>query len=167
MKLIKILSLSLLTFTLGAACNKDDTSCPGSKTEFTVGNGKIYVPNIFTSNGDGINDAFFVFSDTNVVSIKDFKIKNGKGNTIFESENEQTLTFNSSLWDIEAYEGRFSYSFEANSKDGTTSTVSGHALSFPGDEKLDCDGCQFGTQHDGYGRFNDGFPALETDIDCK
>jgi CHU_C Type IX secretion signal domain len=165
MKLIKILSLSLLAFTLLAACNKDEKSCPGSKTEFTVGNGKIYVPNIFTSNGDGINDVFYVFSDTNIVSIKDLKIKNGKGNTIFERENEQFP--NTSSWSIDSYKGRFSYSFEAKSSDGTSANVSGHALSFPGDKKLDCDGCQFPTQHDGYGRFNDGLPTLESNIDCK
>ena len=166
MKFIKILSLALLASILCIACDKAETSCPNTKTEFVVGNGKIYVPNIITPNGDGYNDNLEFFRDTGILSIKNIIVKNGKGKTIFEDEAGQNPITSRILWESDSYRGRFSYSFEAESIDGTIATISGHVLGFSGSGELDCDGCRFGTQAF-FGEFDDSRPDLEGEIKCK
>jgi gliding motility-associated-like protein len=49
---------------------------------------KVWLPNVFSPNNDGINDIFTVFGETsNVQMVEEFKIFNRWGNLIFESEN--------------------------------------------------------------------------------
>jgi gliding motility-associated-like protein len=46
----------------------------------------IFIPNIFTPNGDGVNDGFTLFTDPQV-SIDQFLIFDRWGNMIFETRN--------------------------------------------------------------------------------
>ncbi|MCR9286301.1 MAG: gliding motility-associated C-terminal domain-containing protein [Bacteroidetes bacterium] len=49
---------------------------------------KVWLPNVFSPNNDGINDIFTVFGETsNVQMVEEFKIFNRWGSLIFESEN--------------------------------------------------------------------------------
>lgn len=159
----------MLVLLLGESCKKDkyENCCPNSSTEFTVGNGKVYVPNIFTPNGDGVNDVFQVFGDTNVQAYKNIKIKNGKGDVIFELEEVQNIGAFNPVWTPTSYEGNFSYSFIAASKDGTEVAISGSACSYTYQsgnppEGFDCTKCRFATQHDGAGGFCDSCPFFES-----
>lgn len=50
-------------------------------------NEEIFVPNVFTPNGDGLNDAFYVKLGDRPVSSFDFTITNRNGKTLFHAEN--------------------------------------------------------------------------------
>jgi gliding motility-associated-like protein len=51
---------------------------------------KVYVPNVFSPNGDGQNDIFFVMGDEDqIVSIKKFMVLSRWGEKIFEETNFQ------------------------------------------------------------------------------
>ena len=124
------------------------------------------MPNVFTPNGDGINDIFMAFADTNIVEIKNFRIIDVKGNLLFFNSSGQPNNPSSSAWSASDifYIGRFKYKFTAVSKDGTSSDIAGTACCFPyeSDPKdWDCDGCHFGTQHDGNGGFCEKCPGFE------
>jgi gliding motility-associated-like protein len=44
----------------------------------------VFIPNIFSPNGDGANDIFHIFADDSVVEIKTFQIYNRWGEPVFE-----------------------------------------------------------------------------------
>jgi hypothetical protein len=49
--------------------------CCGTKpVEFTFGLSKVYIPNVFTPNGDGLNDIFFPFTNDDIVDVIDFTV---------------------------------------------------------------------------------------------
>lgn len=47
----------------------------------------IFVPNIFTPNGDGVNDLVTVFTDDNIKIIDNLKIFSRWGELVFERSN--------------------------------------------------------------------------------
>jgi gliding motility-associated-like protein len=44
----------------------------------------VYIPNVFSPNGDGANDVFHIFADDSVVEIKTFQVYNRWGEPVFE-----------------------------------------------------------------------------------
>ncbi|MBK8562159.1 MAG: hypothetical protein IPN76_02130 [Saprospiraceae bacterium] len=90
--LFKIHLLIAVLTILAISCDKDDRDacCPKGPDSFEVGNGRVYVPNIFTPNFDGINDVFFLYGDSNIVEFKDFRITSGKtGALLFAADSFQ------------------------------------------------------------------------------
>jgi len=61
-------------------------SNPGSATAKTLSD-NIYIPNAFTPNGDGNNDAFNIYSNAGVITGVDMKIFNQWGQLIYETNN--------------------------------------------------------------------------------
>lgn len=60
---------------------------------------KVYIPNIFSPNDDGINDYFIVYTNPETASnikIKSIKIFNRWGGLVFDGE---TFPFNTPIWD--------------------------------------------------------------------
>ena len=49
----------------------------------------VYIPNVFTPNGDGINDNFMIFGGIGVTQIEVLKIYNRWGELLFEASNFQ------------------------------------------------------------------------------
>jgi gliding motility-associated-like protein len=49
----------------------------------------VYIPDIFSPNGDGINDVFMIYADPGVKQILEFKIFDRWGELMFEDENFQ------------------------------------------------------------------------------
>ncbi|MGB3084039.1 MAG: gliding motility-associated C-terminal domain-containing protein, partial [Saprospiraceae bacterium] len=49
--------------------------------------GEVYVPNVFTPNGDQINDRFFVYANEDVHLIDEFAVYNRWGEVVFAQQN--------------------------------------------------------------------------------
>ena len=158
-KMLK-LTLPLLVFTMGLfSCKDDDPKsplegcCGNDAIEETVGNGYVYVPNIFTPNGDGINDYLFVNVDS-IASIAEFEIKDKSGKVVFEVFD--VMPDNPVAgWDGEVdnlvVEGLYSVSVTVIAEDGTSRTIKGKVCNFPCDdnnvtERVPDEHCQFPAQ---------------------
>ena len=87
--LLMIIACSSLLF----ACKKDGNSnvlngcCDTPAINATVGLGHVYVPNVFTPNGDGINDRLVVNGDQNIILIRSFRVSDKEGTTVFYAED--------------------------------------------------------------------------------
>jgi hypothetical protein len=65
--------------------NEYEGCCGTSPVEFTVNTGKVYIPNVFTPNGDGINDIFIPQINGDIIEIQDFSILSAIGDTLIFS----------------------------------------------------------------------------------
>lgn len=67
----------------------EKTSCTFSDDLFIDVNKirRVYVPNVFSPNDDGINDFFTIYGGTDVNIVRDFKIFDRFGTLIFEANN--------------------------------------------------------------------------------
>ncbi|MCU0346281.1 MAG: gliding motility-associated C-terminal domain-containing protein [Saprospiraceae bacterium] len=74
------------TFYVVTVTNKDGCSASASiMVEVSKPEGSIYVPNIFSPNGDGINDVLVVFADENQVkTIPSFQVFSRWGEAVFQ-----------------------------------------------------------------------------------
>jgi gliding motility-associated-like protein len=64
----------------------------------------VYIPNVFSPNGDGINDEFLPFTGISVQGIRAFRIFDRQGNQVFAAEN-MPLNQPSAGWNGD-FEGR-------------------------------------------------------------
>ena len=62
---------------------------------------QLYLPNIFSPNGDGINDIYQIFAGNSIASIQQFRIFDAEGRLMYQV-NDRLPTDNSVGWD-----GRF------------------------------------------------------------
>ncbi len=155
----------------GVSCNDDDNNtaqtkdCCTSETEFTVGNGKIYIPNIFTPNGDGINDIFLPFASPEIDRLFIFEIKDLNGKVLISysaiEPNDIVFSWNESKPGF--YIGKFQYLVMARSTSGDFRTISGIACSqISAFETEDCQNCHYPNQYDGAGGFCKTCDSFET-----
>ncbi|KAA3630902.1 MAG: hypothetical protein DWQ02_17200, partial [Bacteroidetes bacterium] len=81
----------------------DEDGCPVSDdiTIFVDKERRVFIPNVFSPNSDGVNDILFINSGTDVVQVKSFIIANRWGEVVFEQFNFSSND-SSSGWD-----GRF------------------------------------------------------------
>lgn len=91
-KLFKLLVICLLNVSLLMAQNGKDTlpkiyeGCCGTKPyEFSYGNAKVFIPNVFTPNGDGLNDIFMPFISNDIIEVQDYSILCANGDTLLFS----------------------------------------------------------------------------------
>jgi gliding motility-associated-like protein len=98
-------------------CKCQDTIPPGS------GPPKIYIPNIFSPNGDGNNDLFFV-RGTGITSM-DLKIYNRWGNLVY-STNDQQSGWDGRFQQVECPEGAYFYVLTYSDQRGASLTKSGN-----------------------------------------
>ncbi len=75
------------TYTVNVFASKGDCMASTSKVIRVEVPSSLQVPNIFTPNGDGINDEFFLKAN-NLVQIN-FKVYDRWGNTVFESNSDK------------------------------------------------------------------------------
>ena len=136
-----------------------------------VGPGKVYIPNAFTPDRDGLNDLFTIFAGDSIARIDLMQILDSVGTVIFENElfepNRGDLGWDGTSGDSLAA-GLFNYKFIVRATDNTTKTIEGQACSIPCIDgtisysnfsaQMDC---AFPVQHDGLGEFDPVLPSFE------
>jgi gliding motility-associated-like protein len=159
------------------ACKDDEPEsalkgcCGNEAINQDVGNGHIYVANIFTPNGDGINDRLEI-STQNVSLIVEVEIRDHSGGVVFESFDTE-LNNASDGWDGKVNgvvsEGVYNISVQVLAEDGSNHTVNGKVCNFPCDdnnltEKVSSANCAFPSQAN-IGHFDPTIPSGEQ-LDC-
>jgi len=93
----------------------------------------MYVPNVFTPNGDGVNDYFVPFVNENVPAFDAYLIYTAVGDTLLFSRNGFNYNYIPSwAWDGNRpdgtpYIGPFKYEFVVFLKNNTLYTIKGSA----------------------------------------
>jgi gliding motility-associated-like protein len=89
----------------------------------------IYVPNIFSPNGDGINDQISVFAGSDVREIMSWVIFDGWGNMVFQARgfmpNDESVYWDGNAQNKPLNPGVFTYRLDVLLQDGTTKVVYG------------------------------------------
>lgn len=69
----------------------DETECVATDevTIHVVLNRPVYIPNVFSPNGDGLNDRFTIYGGPAVSQVRDLKIFSRWGSLVFEASNFQ------------------------------------------------------------------------------
>lgn len=180
MKRYTYLLLCLGVFALlFSACKDDDDNGNGNGGETTnaccqiphleacIGGGKVFVPNAFTPNGDGINDIFYPFTGIGIKEITSFKIFNENGTIIFEANNfrgnDPTRSWDGSLFDGTIANGVYAYSIDITNLKDETQFFDGSVCVRSGFDPLPCvdfeKHCAYGNQ---YNPFTEEFNAFVT-----
>lgn len=178
MKSKYLILLSIYLFISFSACTKDaktdivalakeyESCCGAEPFEFNVkyDDGEIvyiYVPNVFTPNGDGINDKFFPVVNDEIRSFTAFYIQqevfDDTTSTIVYSVGEEFKkdSFQTKAWDGKdakghLFKGAFSYHITCFTKSGKAFAIMGNACSvLCGEDALklkDNANCFYGSQ---------------------
>jgi gliding motility-associated-like protein len=133
--------------------------------------GDICLPNIFTPNGDGVNDILLVRQSTGLPQIDTltFMIKDASGTILFYS-NDPAVGWDGS------YNGKKKagvYTCEVNARLTNDETIefTGTVTMLPdllNDYRVnDCSECRFGSQFSGHGDFDTDLPTNEPSDICN
>ena len=89
----------------------------------------VFVPNAFTPNGDGINDSFTLFSDSDIRTIRSLKIFDRWGGIVFSRDNflpgETAFGWNGDVNNQQAPGGIYIYSADLIMEDGQDEQLNG------------------------------------------
>ena len=101
----------------------DDRGCTKSLTiEIRVDDSvDLYIPNVFSPNGDGVNDFFEIKSNHFDISVNRFRVFDRWGNGVYSQENvllSELLPWNGLFGDEEVNDGVFVYLLELTTKRG-------------------------------------------------
>jgi hypothetical protein len=154
------LLFAMLCITISIACKKDGNAnglsgcCDTPAINATVGLGHVYVPNVFTPNGDGINDRLVVYGDQNIILIRSFRVSNKEGTSVFYAEdlvpNDATNAWDGTV-NAKYKNGVYSFVMVVQAFDNATATLEGKVCNYrcldSGEEDpISGVGCQFPTQ---------------------
>ncbi|MDQ3015267.1 MAG: gliding motility-associated C-terminal domain-containing protein [Bacteroidota bacterium] len=166
---------ALIIFGLNIfSCKKDESpsGCCGTPSiEASFGNATIFVPNIFTPNGDGINDLLQVYGDS-IRIISNLEITTSNGIVVFSAmdvfQNDPVATWDGYVNGIKL-EGLFDISVTSMAEDGTIKIFKGKVYNYPcGDatfpHPVNTNDCHFPSQVDN-GVYNHNIPSGENS-DC-
>lgn len=148
-----------------SSCQKEEKSvlkgcCGNEVLDGSFGNGHVYLPNIFTPNGDGVNDLFYVLGDS-IRRIIDFEIRNKSGQLAFHVTDSQ-INDNKNRWDGNldgiVQKGLYNFTLTVEAEDGTIGNFNGKVCNYPcglidGEEMISMDGCHFGIEYYWYTEF--------------
>lgn len=150
-----------------------ESCCGAEPVEFTEGKAYLFVPNVFTPNGDKKNDYFSPKHDKGIVGFDTYLIFTPVGDTLlfasagYDPDNIENTAWNGMLKNGEPYIGLFKYQFTVFLKDGGLYKIEGKACRVecgPNAKKLkDKKGCFYPVQTDNNGRLKKDAPNQESD----
>ncbi len=173
--------LSILCLYFCSSCSDDENNndnnsittfekscCNTPHLEACIGGAKVYISNVFTPNGDGTNDLFYVSSGSGINRIEQFTISDQDGTPVFEKfsffANNPDQGWDGRLPDGSLPNGVYNYQIIISNAAGLSETLEGQVCARTGD--LTCvdkeQHCAYGLQHDGTGGFNPDFATGET-----
>ena len=92
----------------------------------------VYIPNVFSPNGDGENDVFFIQAGPSVVEIKSFLVFNRWGESVFEINNvppnSESFGWNGTFRGEILNPGAFAYFAEIEFIDGIVEIYKGDVV---------------------------------------
>ncbi len=150
--------------------------CITEPVQLNIGSGSIYVPTMFTPDGNGINDVFQVSADSNILKIDTFTIFNQfTGDILFEETEMTEITpengFDGIVADTVAAT-QYLYYLVVTSVDNVTMRVNGSICSLPCEEPLNVprpdriDDCAFPIQYDIVNGIYDENIDSQEDLNC-
>jgi len=150
--------------------------CSQAPLQSSIGAGRVFVPNIFTPNRDGLNDIFHVYGTSNMARLDLFQVRlMGSDSLLFEVRDATSFS-PATGWDgvIEnaVFYGQYAYLVRATSIDSVTRTFSGIVCSVPCDsvdliaEPMNFRNCTFGSQFDETTFTLDRTSPLSEPLDC-
>lgn len=149
--------------------------CSRNVQEAEVGSAKIFIPSIFTPDGNGINDFFQISTDTSMLRIDTFFVFDQiNGDTVFNSVNIEEIIpengFDGVVMDS-VIATQYAYRITVTSKDSITETFRGRVCCIPCVESLNLPtprglmNCTFSSQYTEEGGFDsDNVP--NEDMNC-
>ena len=180
-------SLLLLSMIVFMATSREDdyldmqtsdllqNCCNSNPIERELGSGKIFIPTIFTPNGNGLNDFFQISADTNIAKIDTFLVFNQiNGNTVFNRLNITEIIpengFDGLVEDT-IIATQYSYQIVVTSKDNVQEKFSGFVCCLPCQMPLNIltpdsiNNCAFPIQYDSINGYDENIDSGET-LDC-
>ena len=100
-----------------------------SMTIFVNTDYKIYIPNIFSPNGDGVNDVIMISADESVREITSFSIFDRWGNLVFGAEqfqaNDSSISWDGKMKGEVMNPGVFTFRVVVDFSDGASEVIYG------------------------------------------
>jgi|GEM_PF-5529628 len=126
--------------------------CDDPPASAQVGTGWVWVPNVFTPNGDGWHDWMAVYTDS-MKQIINIEIRNEDKVVVFTKKNIPLHDFGNWIWDGKingrVEQALYSFTLQVQAIDHTIKTIEGHICNCPCDQAGDEDfkpisNCEFG-----------------------
>lgn len=121
---VKPLNTTLYTITV---TNEDGCTASDNATIIVDKKRKVYAPNIFSPNGDGVNDYFAILYGLDVLKIQNFNIFDRWGNQILyiNEINDEQNGWDGKIKEDDAPEGAYLFKADVLYLDGDKETITG------------------------------------------
>lgn len=145
--------------------NEYESCCGTQPVEFSHDKKKVFVPNVFTPNGDGVNDYFTPFVNETVTDIWWLSIYSAKGDTLLyqtlyldPKSDSRTKGWNGLRPDGTPYKGLFLYQMRIDDREANKHIIEGSGCVILCDPKTKIfktkDGCFYPSQSAGQGKLD-------------
>jgi gliding motility-associated-like protein len=112
----------------------DENGCTATDTLriFVNNRSRVFIPTVFSPNGDDNNDFFTLYAGDEVVAIESLRIFSRWGNMVFEKDNfppnDPTLGWDGTLWGEPLNPAVFVYYAQVRYTDGSTELITGDVV---------------------------------------